>query len=208
MRRWLLAVTLGFLAAGAARAGPVLEYTTATYTGLFSQTEGWAFQTNQAITVVALDLRNAGPDLTDAQQVRLYDSMGTTLASAVVANSDPTEGSPFPFHRVAITPVTLAAGQTYYIAQDAPGGTVQDVGATGLMTDPAITYLHPVYSFAVGTNPTTDAWSGVWGTSYFGPNFSLETAAVPEPATLGTALTLLVGGVALRHFRRARKPAD
>ena len=75
---------------------------------------GWEFTTNQAIAVNALDAY----DPTGTGSVRLYNSVGTVLASATVTASDPTEGTPILFYSHAIAPVTLAANTSYFIAQD------------------------------------------------------------------------------------------
>ena len=161
MRRLVMPLTFVFLTAGQrAGAGPVLEFSTGTvavFTG-GDTSGGWSFTTNQAITVVALDAYepNSGND------VRLYDGNGTVLASAIVLPTDPTGGSPIPFYTHAITPVTLAAGQTYYIAEDFPANINQFYYNTDTpVTDPAITYGAGVFSTAgLGQDPTTDAFGG------------------------------------------------
>jgi hypothetical protein len=124
--------------------------------------------------------------------VRLYNAGGTVLASAKVTTSDPQEGSPISFYSHAITPVLLAANTAYFIAEDiASVSTLAYIAATGLTTNPPITYHGGVSALGQGQNPTTDALGGI-NPAYFGPNFDATLAAVPEPASL----TLLAMGLA------------
>jgi hypothetical protein len=140
----------------------VLEFSSASQSKFDGDNSvGWSFTTNQAITVYALDVFD--PSLLGTS-VRLYNSSGTTLASASLSYADPTEGSPFPFYYSPITPVTLAAGQTYYVAQDSNGAdpALLNIFAGGLTTDPAITYGAGVLGHGLGQNPTSDrGWRGV-----------------------------------------------
>jgi hypothetical protein len=156
---------------------------------------GWSFTTVNAITVVALDAYDAAL----SGVVRFYDSGGTVLASATVTNSDPTEGTPLAFHSHAISPITLAANTTYFITEDLPTGSALYLLASGIVTDPDITYGGPVANL-IGTNPTSDATGGAYGQAFFGPNFDV---AVPEPASLS-----LIGlGIAALGMIRRRKAA-
>ncbi|HEY1686685.1 MAG TPA: DUF4082 domain-containing protein [Tepidisphaeraceae bacterium] len=105
-------------AAGLVRGDPALECTgVVNYTGDHIITLGWSFTTNQPITIDALDVYSDNM-INVAGEVRLYNSVGTTLASAIVTTSDPSEGSPFTFYSHPITPVNLAADQTYFVAED------------------------------------------------------------------------------------------
>jgi hypothetical protein len=179
-----------FLAAPAI-ASPVLAFTSGTQStfATFTGSAGWYFSTNQAITVTALDTWVVGDGPTTPVTVRLYNSSLTILASATVGPSDPTSGSPTAFYSHAITPVNLAAGTTYYLAQDV---SLVDVSVTGLVTNPAINYLGGLRSAGTVT-PLTDGLGGVVAPAYFGPNF--EIASVPEPGTLyslGAGLSVVV----------------
>ena len=141
MRRSILAAVFGLLAPAVARAGPVFEFTSTGTTTGSDISLGFRFTTNQAISVVALDAHvvNAA-----GNQVRLYDASGTTLASATVLPTDPTEGSPTLFYSHAITPVALQAGQTYYVAEDYAAGdppSLWDVTFTSV--HPSVTYGGP-----------------------------------------------------------------
>jgi hypothetical protein len=202
------AVAFGLLAPATASAGPVLEQSPFPYyqTVAFSTdyTLGWSFTTNQAFNVGALDAYQID---TGGSQVRLYNATGTILASATVVSTDPVEGSPFSFYSQAISPVALAAGQTYYIAEDVGSGTGALVAGFGLTTDPAITYGSAVSANGLGNDPTTDVFGGGYDPGYFGPNFDIATSSVPEPATLTLFGIGALGGILWHAGRRWKERA-
>jgi hypothetical protein len=209
MRRFLLSGSVAlsiFLMAGAAQATPILQFTgdSAGITGS-DLSAGWAFTTNSALSVVALD--DFSPIAT-GNNVRIYDGLGNVLASAIVLQGDPLSGilpSQFNSHALA-SPVSLLANTTYYIAADLiSNGTVNQAyvaKATGLTTDPAITYLHGVLGLGLGGEPITDPFlNGSLDPAYFGPNFEISAAQVPEP---GTLMLLVSGLLGLGFFGRRR----
>ena len=213
MGRWgmttMLAIGLMAGASGPGWAGPVLEFSSSSpnLPIVGSNTSaGWSFTTNAAITVVALDAFDATGD--GANNVRLYDGSGTVLAEATVTNSDPTEGSSALFHTVAITPVTLLANTTYYIAEDTINNTTNlYYNVSGLTTDPSITYHGSVIALGTGQNPTSDPFFGTThDPAEFGPNFDITSAAVatPEPSTLISGGTAALAGLGYT-WRRRRK---
>jgi PEP-CTERM motif len=201
----VMATALGLLAAEPARADLALEFTS----GIEAQVTGgdaavgWSFTTTEAITVTTLDAYDPGA----GEQVRLYDGSGTTLASATVLPTDPTVGSPFAFYSQAITPVTLSANTTYYIAEDTTPSVNLYLAVSGLTTESSITYDHGVYGIA-GSNPLTDSPNGTmyYSPDYFGPNFNGNvslTVSSPEPSTF---LIAGLGGMAfLVYARRHRR---
>ena len=167
--------------------------------------EGWAFTTNTAVTVTALDARDPGPD---GVTVQIYSIIPgdfingggsiTWWASAFVDSSDPVTGSPVEFYSQSIAPVILPAGMTFYIVQPNVGTFETGTSYTGMITDPSIKYGYPVGGYGY---PYEDIDVGAFGPGYFGPNFEVESPT-PEPASVFS----LAGGLALLvFFGRQRK---
>jgi hypothetical protein len=201
IRRFVLALSFGFLAPGAAHADLAFEFTSTGTINASDASLGFRFTTSQAISVVALDVYGVNPAGT---QVRLYNAAGTTLASATVLATDPIEGSPTPFFSHAITPLSLMAGQTYYIAEDYREVDPDPLAnATFTKIDPSVAYGSAVFAFGLGQNPTSNALNIPFlHNGYFGPNFDIAT--VPEPSSFVTGLTAMALGLC-RHWRRARQ---
>ncbi|MGA2620563.1 MAG: PEP-CTERM sorting domain-containing protein [Thermoguttaceae bacterium] len=199
-----LAAALGLAAAGTAYADPVAEYG---YSGSLGSggdyTVGWSFTTNQAISVTALDALYPAPG---GSQVYLYGTSDNVLASTTVLTTDPREGSPIPFYSQAITPVVLAAGQTYYIVENMTPGSSVAIYAYGVTTQSFITYGGGVAEPGLSTYPTTDAfyanYLNWYAPDYFGPNFDATAVeSVPEPSVaMGLCTSLL--GLAVIYLRR------
>jgi hypothetical protein len=213
MRFPVAAVVVAILAPAPVTAGPVLEFNTGVPIGIsIDSTVGWAFTTNSAITVTALDAYLVADSTVTSTNVRLYGANAVTLASATVSTSDTLEGSPFAFysHTLAAA-VTLAANTTYYIAEDTyEGGNAATSStlyalATGVTTDPSITYLNGVDALEqLGANPTSGDISGIYGPDWFGPNFDIAPAAVPEPSSL---VLMCMGGIAGLGYAWRRRRA-
>src|SRR5215472_10611407 len=85
-------------------------------------TIGWQFTTNAPIYVGALDAFDPEPG---SGSVWIFDSHNNILASATVTLADPKAGTYNEFYSHSITPVLLAAGQTYSIVENYAGSTVQ-----------------------------------------------------------------------------------
>lgn len=206
MRRFLVAAAALALMVGRADAELALTFTSATSTGNIGDlTVGFSFTTTLAVNVAALDYILPGAN---GGNVRLYNAAGTTLASATVLATDPTEstgGFSYSVHALS-SPLALAANTTYYVAGDIPDNHNNiPILATGVTTVPGITYGGGVLSSS--GNPTTDAFGGGLNPAYFSVNFDLGPAvtAAPEPSTIALALSAVpVGiGVWLRRRRRA-----
>ena len=147
-------------------------------TGGLGWSLGWSFYTNAAVTVTSLDYWNSPTGLTQSHDVGIYDSNQNLVVSASVGPNDPVipNGAGYGWQEVFVTPVTLAAHQTYYIA--GVTGTVDPYAYSvgGLTTIPQITYLTE-QDFDSGTLvfPANNTWPGV-DPAYFSANFN-----VPEP---------------------------
>ncbi len=179
-------------------------------------TIGWAFETGASpITVVALDsliltqtaLFGEGPNV-GATTVRLYDGLGNIIASATVSTADPMETAGLSYYAHGITPVTLAANNTYYIAEDYQVGYLYALPTiTPSMTNGA-TYVGGVSEWGIGGMPTdnlldpnrTDVFL------YFGPNFDAAPSAVPEPSTMTVVGVAAITGLGYFGWRRRISP--
>jgi hypothetical protein len=201
LTRILLSVAVGLvLAATGSRAmadSPAMSFTAAPVGFSPYQTLGWSFTTNANVTVDALGYYDLGADgLSVSHAIGLFNSTGTLLTSTTVAPGivDPLIGS---FRYALITPITLAAGQTFTI-----GGTTDTIGnpagfdfwgfnVIGLTTDPSITIPAGAGRF----KPTVGnslVFPDLIGDSqvFAGPNFLIAPAsAVPEPGSLALLAT-------------------
>jgi hypothetical protein len=173
---------------------------------------------NQAVTLTGLGYY-ADPTngQVDANPVALYQcdsaacASGTLVSSATVTNTYPLTGH---FRYVTVSPVTLAAGNTYEVAGVSFGDnyTWDDDGFT---TNPAITYaLNSDRWNLTSANGTpdflgTDFTKGDVIDGYWGPNVffgaPVFTGSVPEPATW--AMMILGFGAIGLGIRSRRKQA-
>lgn len=205
MRTSMLAAAILVLAAGVTQAGSLALDVNNGETFIVGTdfSLGWSFTTKEAINVTALDAWVNG--VAASTKVRLYDSSGVTIASATVTTGDPVEGTLGIFYSQTITPVLLQAGQTYYIAQDEPAGSLFMAFAI-LRVNPAISYLGGVSADGLSQNPTSDVSGGGNDPAYFGPTFDFNpvTSAVPAPESLILALTAVVFSVGASGWRRRR----
>jgi hypothetical protein len=213
---WMTAALGLLLGGGIAHAGPILftqggiiRYPV--NDGVPAMAVGWSFTTgSSAVSVTALDaflLLGTGQP---AAQVRLYNGSGTTLASATVSVLDTTETNGLTWYTQAITPVTLAANTTYYLAQDMDASSpFRGFTSTPTMTL-GMTYVGGVSAGAFGVNPTLDEFSGgAENPSYFGPNFDAVavTSSTPEPSSLALIGAAAASFAGYFGFRRRNKTA-
>jgi hypothetical protein len=164
---------------------------------------GYKFIANNPISVVGLGTFDYGQNgFASPQQVGLWNSSGTLLASTFVDNSDPLTG----FWRFAsITPVALTPGSTYYVASE--GGEGYTFFTGGFTVNPNITYIQDAWHYNASTTnsplafpDTSDFVSSGSGGAFFGGN--VELADTPEPAFF---IPVFGGLAVLASVRRRRK---
>lgn len=194
----------------------VYQFTSAPIGYDFPLSLGFQFSTNSTVTVTALGYYD---DLQDgfatAHEVGIFDSQGNLLTSASLTvgsvnflNDD--------FRYQTITPIVLAANQTYILAAtsngECPSCTVgRDAWVyggpatlTGFSVDPRIT-IGPNAGLFVYQNDNvlrdpTDHFSDY---VIYAANFEIASA-VPEPSTW---LIMMIGfsGIGLFAYRRTKK---
>ena len=141
--------------------------------------------------------------LADDHPIGIWNAQGDLVASTTVTNASASVASASTlgvWRFQSIAPVALAAGD-YVIGAWYP--TLADLfvgNATGIVTDPDVTFLHDAISPGVITN-----FSEPLGTftaadpGFFGPDFRL---AVPEPTTWALMIAGFGGVGALLRRRR------
>lgn len=195
-------------AAGAQAPGYTFDNTEAQYVvdGPPYFTLGSEFTANSGVTITQLGIFDDLQDgLVDSYPVGLFDSAGALLASATIPSGT---GAPLinQFRYVAITPVTLQAGMTYEVGalylsdHDALffPDTVTDDPVTNFATDPRITFNRAMFNTGITLAAPLD--SGNLSGGYFGPNFLIQAADIPEPSAVmfGVVAALSVLGVIVR----------
>ncbi len=198
------AIALGAFSAHAGTAALGFDQTTGSTLNNPPFTLGWDFRTTGSLQVDALGFFDDSLNgLADSHEVGLWNSSGTLLASATVAAGtvDPLTAQ---FRYVNIAPVTLAAGQTYYIGAlflDGNDNVVFPGTGGTVTTNPLIVYGQSTYadSSSTLTDPTIEFGQN----GFFGPNFLLS--AVPEPASW--ALMILGFGMIGAAVRRRPETA-
>jgi hypothetical protein len=140
----------------------------------FQYTIGNQFTTTQTISVTDLGVYSIS-GLTQSYEVGLWDSSGNLLASVTIPST--SEADQFVY--VPITPISLAAGQTFQIGE-LINSTATWLAFPSFTSAPGIVFDDGVYNPTPSlANPTTDDVGPPSGS--FGPSF--EFTAVPEPAT-------------------------
>lgn len=171
-----------------------------------SATAGWAFRVGaEAVEVRALGMYDAANGMQDAHRIGLWTASGTLLAQATLPSGTaaPRIGS---YRYVTITPVTLAAEQTYVIG--AYFGPVADQCTTDCgdvmlyrgdeVYDPRITFVQSRQTLSVagaGSLAIPNVFAGV-NEGFFGPNFLLSADVTPDPFAFAAQTNLAPGAVA------------
>ncbi len=169
---------------------------------------GYEFEVVTDVTVTGLGNIDYGAlsNLPQPQQVGLWNSTGTLLASTFV-NSSSTQIGNWAF--TSITPVLLIAGDTYTVGGQ---GGEDYAGITPVSVDPHITYLTDEYTYiGSGANspleePTsTEGYTSPSEAGWFGGNVEFgAVSTIPEPGSfllVGSGVVLI--GVYWRRKRRA-----
>lgn len=164
---------------------------------------GWSFTANTNVNVVGLGNWAGGSAFPQDQQVGLWNSSGTLLASAFVSNGSTLVGAA-PWLFTSISPIELLAGQTYVVG--AEGGADYTGFNAVAVFDPRISYITDLYTANGGANsplvePTTTE-SSPYG--WFGGNVELSNvSAVPEPSTWAMMILGFLGLGFMAYRRKA-----
>jgi PEP-CTERM motif len=179
-------------------------YTLPSAAGFLSGTGGWAFKptTNMSVTSLGcLQYMVSGPTGQGDMRVGLWAAGGVNMLAAVTiaATNPPVNVS----YYAAITPVFLAAGNTYYLGVYSVSGSVlinlvtQNVDGSATLS-PDIQLVGSATGIPGFTYPGT---LGANNTLFLGPNFEY-IPVVPEPSALAL---LALGGVGWGFWRKARR---
>lgn len=152
---------------------------------------GNVFTANSSFTAYSLGAYYES-DLTGPEEVGLYDSFGTLLASAIIQLTDPVVDG---YYMQAIAPVALTAGNQYTVVEFVGNNPWSFGPGTGpVPTSPLITFDYDSYNYTNSLAFTTDRYGS--GPAYYGGN-----VGTPEPGTFG----LVAGVLALAGCLRSRK---
>jgi Domain of unknown function (DUF4082)/PEP-CTERM motif len=215
---WALLVSILLMSAHA-QAAPGLGVDFSSDPGPFGHSGfnlGWSFTANANVEVVGLGNWAGGvtaPPEDDGypkpQQVGLWNSSGTLLASVYVTGNEMLVGSaPWVFESIA--PVELVAGQTYVVG--AQGGALYTGQVSDANFDPRITcgedlsydLADPESNSPLFEPNKTDGFPPSEA-GWFGANVQL-LSAVPEPSTWAMML-LGFAGIGVAGWRAQRKAA-
>jgi hypothetical protein len=161
---------------------------------------GWEFHVLAPFTVTQLGFYDDGKNgLAEAHDVGIWDPNGNLMVTGTVQPGDPLVSW---WRWTSVTPVVLLPDTGYVIA--GVTGLIDNYtwDPEGFVTDPRIQFAVNRYLasaalvYPVSVDPNVSV-------GFFGPNFSDEGAAIPEPAT-----SALIGGgllaVVLAFRRRAK----
>lgn len=173
---------------------------------------GWAFFTNESITVDTLGFWDEGSDgLVASHQVGIWDGTGSILLGSVTVQSGTGSsvkgpviaGGTFRFESL-VTPIHLSLGQEYVIGALTDDNDLFALRTSGVTSQSQVTYVQPRQSDSNSGFVKPTEVNSFDNQAYFGPNFTIAT--VPEPSTFAL---LTIGGLALAGYgwRRKRQQA-
>ena len=168
--------------------------------GISQGTAGWTFQPLTDISVTALGAFQYAVTNTPAIEVGLWNATGTLLASNTVTTASLLLDQSM---YESITPVTLTAGQTYYLG--AFGGPMVIV-AYDPTEEPGSVTMAPEIQLGAAVASTNNDFEfpsgeqGLPGSAVLLPNFQFTVVSVPEP----TIFCLFGGGLFIFFTRRRR----
>jgi hypothetical protein len=197
---WMVSALVLCAGAQAQAAEAISDYGAGIAGGYAYGGAGFAFTPLENMEVTSLGYsQNILTNFTDysgAAQVSLWDSAGDLLSTALVKDTASTINQSY---YQTVSPVTLEAGETYYIGGVIPANGLWESSASigTFSVSPDITYLGVAYG--------TSLWQGLQpdttGELTEGPDFQYTQTAVPEPSVLA------LGGLGLATLAlSARKP--
>jgi hypothetical protein len=163
---------------------------------------GFVFSTSSDLLVTSLGFSQNADISINPYTVSLWDSSGDLLASQLVTASDPVLNQSY---YDAITPVTLQAGNIYFLgaAETSGGGGPVWAGNVNTAGDfsvaPQINYL----GTAEGANIWQGLQPGTTSTLLVGPDFQFTPTPEPSPATF--VIPFLLAFAVKARPRRALK---
>jgi hypothetical protein len=209
----LTTLAIGALLVPAASFCAAIEFTNAPVSHDSQLSLGFAFTTNQAVSVTSLGYYDENQDgfLTD-HEVGIFDSDGALLVSTVLAAGS---GAPLIGHYrySAIPAIILPANSSFVIAATTFGPSDgwaygnQGTTITGFVVDPSIDVASDASRFVYQSDNILREPDQMFGhTIYGGPNFigTAIVSGVPEPASAALALSGLAG---LLFFSRKKRQA-
>jgi hypothetical protein len=174
---------------------PAVAFTTFTPIN-FDLNIGWSFAVNETVNVFALGYFDMDRDgLATAHTVGLFGPGSALLASADVSSGT---ASPLVGDFRYATPnafATLVPGVIYFLMANNPDSDPFAGAAGGVSLAPRITYGTSVFAPGGSVLQSPASTASFLDPGLFGPNMIIDSAAVPEPASLTLTASGLIFGL-------------